>query len=159
MFGKIIATTIIGIPLVSALKQLIFCITKKYIKMAVKYHVVQRKDPRDSNLPVKYYAEITDRYEINYNQLLKEITDISTVSIGDTYNVLQTLSYLIKKNIQEGRSLNIGDLGIFYMTLNSEGNLSPDDVNSKNITRSVIRFRACRSLKEVLYRLSFKKSS
>jgi len=126
--------------------------------MAIKFHAVQRKDPRDRNLPGKYYAEINNRYEITFEQLLGEITDMSTVSVGDTYNVMQTLIHLIKKHLQEGRNLKLGDLGSFYLTINSDGKDTMDEVDAKSIVQANIRYRPSVKLKEILNRLSFQKS-
>ena len=125
--------------------------------MSTNFHVVQRQDPRDRTLPGKFYAEMTDRYEITFDQLLEEITEISTVSIGDTYNVLQTLIQLIKKHLKAGRILRVGDLGTLYTTINSKGEDSIEDVDASSIIRTNIRFRASVKLKDAVRRLSFHK--
>ena len=125
--------------------------------MSIKFHIVQRQDPRDRTLPGKFYAEMTDRYEISFDQLLNEITDMSTVSIGDTYNVLQTLIHLIKKHLQEGRILRIADLGTFYTTIKSAGENVKEEVGANSIIRTNIRFRASVKLKDAINRLSFQK--
>ena len=125
--------------------------------MSTNFHVVQRQDPRDRTLPGKFYAEMTDRYEITFDQLLEEITEISTVSIGDTYNVLQTLIQLIKKHLREGRILRVGDLGTLYTTINSKGENAKEDVDVNSIKRTNIRFRASVKLKDAVRRLSFHK--
>ena len=125
--------------------------------MSTNFHVVQRQDPRDRTLPGKFYAEMTDRYEITFDQLLEEITEISTVSIGDTYNVLQTLIQLIKKHLKAGRILRVGDLGTLYTTINSKGEDSKEDVDASSIIRTNIRFRASVKLKDAVRRLSFHK--
>ena len=125
--------------------------------MSIKFHVLQRQDPRDRTLPGKFYAALTNRYEITFDQLLNEITDMSTVSIGDTYNVLQTLIHLIKKHLQEGRTLKVGDLGTFYTTINSKGRDTLEEVDSSSIIKANIRFRAGVKLKDAMDRLSYKK--
>lgn len=125
--------------------------------MSIKFHAVQRQDPRDRTLPGKFYAAMTDRYEISFDQLLQEITDISTVSIGDTHNVLQTLIHLIRKHLQEGRTLKVGDLGTYYVTINSNGEDSIEDVDANSIKKANIRFRAGVKLKDAMSRLSFQK--
>jgi predicted histone-like DNA-binding protein len=126
--------------------------------MAIKFHAVQRKDPRDRTLPGKYYAEIVNRYEISFEQFLNEITDMSTVTVGDTYNVMQTSIHLLKKHLQEGRAVRLGDMGTFYLTVNSEGKDSIDDVDAKSIVQANIRYRPSVKLKEILNRLSFQKT-
>ena len=125
--------------------------------MPINFHVVQRQDPRDRTLPGKFYAEMTDRYEITFDQLLNEITDISTVSIGDTYNVLQTLNQLIRKHLKEGRILRVGDLGTIYTTISSKGENAKEDVDAHSIKKTNIRFRAGVKLKDAISRLSFHK--
>ena len=125
--------------------------------MPINFHVVQRQDPRDRTLQGKFYAEMIDRYEITFDQLLNEITDISTVSIGDTYNVLQTLIQLIKKHLKEGRILRVGDLGTLYTTISSKGENAKEDVDANSIKKTNIRFRAGVKLKDAISRLSFHK--
>ena len=126
--------------------------------MAIKFHAVQRKDPRDRTLPGKYYAEIVNRYEISFEQFLNEITDMSTVTVGDTYNVMQTSIHLMKKHLQEGRIVRLGDLGSFYLTISSDGKDAIDDVDAKSIVQANIRYRPSVKLKEILNRLSFQKT-
>jgi predicted histone-like DNA-binding protein len=123
--------------------------------MSIKYQVLQRQDPRDRSVPGKFYAALTKRYEITFDELLNEIIDISTVSIGDTYNVLQTLIHLIKKHLQEGRTLKVGDLGTFYVTINSDGKDSDQEVDSNSIKKANIRFRPSVKLKDAMNRLKF----
>lgn len=123
--------------------------------MSIKYHVLQRQDPRDRTLPGKFYAALTNRYEITFDELLNEIIDISTVSIGDTYNVLQSLIHLIKKHLQEGRTLKVGDLGTFYVTINSEGMETEEEVDANTIQKANIRFRPSVKLKDAMNRLKF----
>jgi predicted histone-like DNA-binding protein len=123
--------------------------------MSIKYQVLQRQDPRDRSVPSKFYAALTKRYEITFDELLNEIIDISTVSIGDTYNVLQTLIHLIKKHLQEGRTLKVGDLGTFYVTINSDGKDSDQEVDSNSIKKANIRFRPSVKLKDAMNRLKF----
>ena len=125
--------------------------------MSNKFKVVQRLDPRDRTLPGKYYAEQTDRYVINFDELLGEITTISTVSIGDTYNVLHTLIQQIKKHLQEGRILRVGELGTFYTTIKSEGKESQDEVDASTIKKVFIRFRPGVKLKEAIKNLKFQR--
>jgi predicted histone-like DNA-binding protein len=125
--------------------------------MAMNYHVVERFDPRDRTLPPKHYASLTNRYTIEFEELLDEITDLSTVSIGDTFNVLKSLSHLIRKHLQNGRTLNVGDLGIFYATISSEGKDSVEDVDANSIKKAHIRFRPSIKLKDAMRKLKFHK--
>lgn len=123
--------------------------------MAIKYHVVERRDPRDRTLPPKFYAAMSNRYDIEFEELLNEITDLSTVSIGDTYNVLQSLAHLIRKHLQNGRTLKVGDLGIFYATISSEGKDTEEEVDVNSIRKAQIRFRPSVKLKNAMRYLKF----
>jgi predicted histone-like DNA-binding protein len=123
--------------------------------MSVRYHIVERRDPRDRSLPPKYYASLSNRYEIGFEELLTEITDLSTVSVGDTYNVIQSLAHLIRKHLQNGRTLKVGDLGIFYATINSDGKDTGTEVDANCIKKAQIRFRPSVKLKSAMNNLKF----
>jgi predicted histone-like DNA-binding protein len=116
---------------------------------------VERRDPRDRSLPPKYYASLSNRYEIGFEELLTEITDLSTVSVGDTYNVIQSLTHLIRKHLQNGRTLKVGDLGIFYATINSDGKDTGTEVDANSIKKAQIRFRPSVKLKSAMNNLKF----
>jgi len=114
--------------------------------MKAKFHVRERFDPRDRTLPPKYYAELVDRYPISKDELIDQISDLSTVSIADTYGVLMALIHLIPKHLKYGRTVKIGDLGTFYLSITSDGEEKPEDVTFQSIKTARVRFRPGKGL-------------
>jgi predicted histone-like DNA-binding protein len=115
-------------------------------------------DPRDLSQPGKFYARLTNRYKITFQELMEEISMVSSVSIGDTFNVLHTLNELLQKHLENGRSISLGNLGDFYISVNSRAEETPEKVDVNSIIKSNVRFRPGWGLKEALRRLRFQKA-
>lgn len=76
------------------------------------------------------------------DDVAKQLSQISTLSPGDTYAVLVNLGVILGNMMNSGRSVKIIGLGTFYYTCRSEGRGvdTPEEVNPGQITSSQIRF-------------------
>jgi predicted histone-like DNA-binding protein len=124
--------------------------------MKIKLHIIRRKDPRDQNLPEKYYANQFDRQAMEENELIKLVSLSSSVSEGDVYAVLKEISLLIKMNLQRGRTVKIPFLGYVYVNINSRGEATPDEVSDKSIRKVNARMRLSRDLMKAVRDIRFK---
>jgi predicted histone-like DNA-binding protein len=75
------------------------------------------------------------------DELVKEVSEISTVSEGDVYAVVTSLKNLVIKKIQNGESVELFKMGYFYPTIKSEGVKVAKDFTKKNIKDYSLKFR------------------
>ena len=76
------------------------------------------------------------------DEVAQRLADISTVSLGDTYNVLKNLSTVLKAFMKEGRSVKLDGVGTFYYTADASGQGvdTPEEVSAKQIKGVRVRF-------------------
>ena len=76
------------------------------------------------------------------DEVAQRLADISTVSLGDTYNVLKNLSTVLKAFMKEGRSVKLDGVGTFYYTADAtkQGVDTAEEVSAKQIVGVRVRF-------------------
>ena len=124
----------------------------------IKYHVVERGEPGvTGGGTTKFYASLTDRETIDVKKLAYDIAKMSTVTAIDTRAVIESLIQLIPEYLKEGRQINLGEFGSFYLSAKSQGEATADDVTSSSITKLNVRFRPSARFKETFVGFKFKK--
>lgn len=125
--------------------------------MPLKYHLIQRVNPRDLQQPKKYYAAAITRSRVKLRQLAKEIADISTVSPVDTIAVIESLLQLIPQHLAEGDIVRLGDFGSFSIGIVSKGAESEEQFTESMIEDVKISFRPSQEIKKALSAIEFEK--
>lgn len=125
--------------------------------MSVPYSVVAKGNPANPSAPKKYYMQVKSSSEITLRQLSEQIGAISTVSSIDTLAVLEALLQILPKEIADGKIVRLGDFGSFSLSLKSEGAENEEDVSSRNLKSSHLRFRPGKEIKKVLANIEYKK--
>lgn len=76
------------------------------------------------------------------DEVAQLLSDMSTVTPGDTYAVLMNLGTVLGKLMGSGRSVKLKGIGTFYYTCRSEGTGvdTPEEVSPAQITSVQIRF-------------------
>ncbi|MBR1712500.1 MAG: HU family DNA-binding protein [Alloprevotella sp.] len=105
----------------------------------IKYKTYASKNPKTKL--VKYYACPVEQRPVNRDQFFEQIEAESTVTEHDVKAVLSAMQRHLWNNLREGRSVRLGDLGSFHITLNSTGAEQPEDFTVKNIKKVRVRFR------------------
>ena len=106
----------------------------------LKYHVVSMKSPVDKS--VKYYARLAPVSPVKLNQLAEAISAESTVTIHDVKAVLSALEAEIYRQLRNGYSVRLGDLGSFRPTLSSVGTETADEFTTSHIKKVNVRFHS-----------------
>ena len=111
----------------------------------LKYKIVSRKNPM--NKSVKWYASIATPMPVTLNELAENIEKSSTVSRADAKAVIDALQYEIKKALLDGKSVRLGDLGSFRVTLGSSGAFSEKELQTSMIKRVRVQFQPSTELR------------
>ena len=104
----------------------------------LKYHVVSKKSPVDQS--VKFYARLAPVTPINLKNLAEPISEACTVTIHDVKAVISALESQIVRELRNGNSVRLGDLGSFRPTLSSKGAATAEDFTAGHIKSVNVRF-------------------
>ena len=126
--------------------------------MAIRYKVVSKCQPGvKGGGNKKYYIQPTKRHKVDLRELCLDISSRSTLNSVDVVAVVQSLLELIPNHLQDGNSVELGDLGIFTLHVSSEGVANPKKVSAHQVKGVKVGFRPGVYFKQQLKGLKFKK--
>jgi predicted histone-like DNA-binding protein len=127
--------------------------------MAVNYVLVERGNPGNSQAPKKLYAQAKGSGELTLRKLSKEIAEGSTtVSDTDVLAVLNDLTKVLKRHLDNGQIVRFGDFGTFQVAVTSDGAETADKFHASLIKKPKVVFRPGIDLKEMLATLKYEKA-
>ncbi|GEM_PF-1918292 len=127
--------------------------------MPVKYKIVNRVDPGDTNLPAKFYPLLTKTETVDLDQMVDLITDYSTVNPPDVLAVLESFFRLVPRQLLQGRRVEFGSMGSFYLSASAEGSDTKMDVDESKIRNVKIRFLPSKKMKSKVKDISFERTN
>ena len=94
----------------------------------------------------KYYGKVVTTNTMSYKELTKHMSEHNSVYGEDVCSgVAIKLQSCILEQLLEGKKVQFGDLGTFYLSVKSEGAESEDKFNmGQNIKGLYLRFTPCR---------------
>jgi predicted histone-like DNA-binding protein len=126
--------------------------------MAVTYVITPKLNPQNREAAPKFYAQAKGRSELTFRKLAKEIAEGSTtVSDTDVMAVLNDLTKVLKRHLENGEIVRFGDFGSFQIAIKSEGAESEGAFHSSLIKDPKVTFRPGIDLKEMLNNLKYEK--
>lgn len=111
----------------------------------INYIPVKRRNPVDAS--VKYYAQNHPDPLVTTRELIGEIVAETTVTEADALAVVSAYVESMQVHLINGNSCKIEGLGIFSVTLGSEGTETAEEFKSSMINDVRLRFRADSRLK------------
>jgi predicted histone-like DNA-binding protein len=126
--------------------------------MSVKYKLVELGNPLDPDKQKKWYARAKSSGELTFRKLSKEIAGGSTtVSDTDVLAVLNDLTKILCKHLENGEIVRFGDFGSFQISVSSKGAEKQESFHQSMIKSSKVVFRPGIDLKEMQNNLKFEK--
>ena len=91
--------------------------------MAVKYRLIERKNLGNdkTETPKKQYAQVVYGDLVEFETFLEEVADGSGVGSAQVKAVLDRINIVLKRNLSQGRRVNVGELGNFRFGVGSTG--------------------------------------
>lgn len=126
--------------------------------MPVKFNVVERVDPRHPEAPRKHYPSIQASGRTSLRELMRRISQISTVSSADTAAVIEAFLSVIPLELADGNVVELGDFGNFWLKVNTTGADSAEAVHADQIINILPRFNPGKEFKKVLGTAQFEKA-
>ena len=127
--------------------------------MAVQYKVVsKRPGGMAGERKPKYYASVTKTKIIGTRELAKICHERNVCNRSTFLAVADMLSSLIPDLLKDGRSVKLGELGIFSLSIKGEGYDNPDHVDKRSIKSVNINFRPSTEVKDLMTTTKFEKA-
>jgi predicted histone-like DNA-binding protein len=127
--------------------------------MSVKYNVSEKVNPLKPTEPKKWYANARSNGDFTFRQLSKEIAEGSTtVSDTDVLAVLNDLTKILRRHLENGEIVRFGDFGSFQITIGSSGADSKEKFHATMIKTKRVSFRPGIDLKEMVNNLKFERA-
>ncbi len=126
--------------------------------MAISYVIVPKANPQEKDAQKKFYALAKGRSELTFKKLSKEIAEGSTtVSDTDVLAVLNDLTKVLRRHLENGEIVRFGDFGAFQIGIKSDGAETEEKFHSSMIKKPKVVFRPGQDLKEMLPNLKYEK--
>ena len=123
--------------------------------MAIKYRVKTKPDNIGKRESPKYYAVPVRSGIVDLHRIAEDLTDRSTLTISDVYATIIGVSSLIEQYLEQGYSVKMDGLGIFSLSISSEGFDQAEECTSTHVEARKICFRADTRLKKNLKLVQF----
>ncbi len=105
----------------------------------------------------KYYARVSKRKMLSFHELCEKISQMSTFSEADMTGALTALTKFAPDLLKQGYSMDLMDLGIISVYIQSEGKDSPEEVSARSIKGAKARYRPSTRIKRELKLATFEK--
>ena len=125
--------------------------------MSIKFNIVERGKPGDSEAPKKYYPSIQSTGRVSVRRLAERASVISTLSTPDMMAAIEALLTIIPEELADGNIVELGDFGNFWLRFSAEGTEEIAGVRGDQITTLIPRFMPGKQFKRVLGGVTFEK--
>ena len=106
----------------------------------------------------KYHAVPVYSGEMSTKALAKELASMSALSEGDVRSTLIGLAALVEKYLYLGYSVRLEDLGLFTLSVSSDGYDRVEDCTPHRVKAKKVCFRADPQLKANLSDVTFERN-
>lgn len=103
----------------------------------LRFKLIEKKDmSKDAGDGAKlFYPQLVSNGRVSFDSLCDEVAEQSSLTSGDIKNCMDRLINCLVRHLQEGRSVDCGDLGSFGITLRSAGAQSKDAYDVSTMMR------------------------
>ena len=122
----------------------------------MKYKVIKRSNPQNRT-EEKWYAIPINEGKITKTDIAKELVAMSSLSRGDVANVIENLLEVIPKYLLMGKSVSLGELGTFRLSLSSKGVENPEEITVGMIKGAKVIFTPSVELKNAIANMKIEK--
>lgn len=107
----------------------------------IKYSTVLRSNPSDPEQPKRAYATAQVSEVVPLDRFAQHISEHhSKYGKGDIYCVLIEMVSCMREQLLLGNKIQLGDLGDFFITLNSYGAKDHESFTANNIKRVKVKW-------------------
>jgi predicted histone-like DNA-binding protein len=124
--------------------------------MAVFFNRIQRSDPRNPAGSRKWFLILKSLSTRRTGEVAQRMADETTMNPKEAELALYELVKVMKDILKEGSTVQIDDLGTFYLTGNSSASDTEGEVSAHNCKAIHIRFRPDEALQAEINKVQLK---
>jgi len=126
--------------------------------MAINYSLTLRGNPSDPTAAKRVYANAQAKQVLDINDFADHIISHGSVySKGDLVGILTMAVSCIKEQLLSGNSVQLGELGKFYISLSSQGARTFDEFTAQNIKKVSAKWTPSQELKDLRSKAEFER--
>ena len=114
--------------------------------MAIFYRKIQRANPLNRALS-KWYPVLKSLGMVKSKEVAKQMADETTMNPKEAEIAVYEMVKVTKRLLLSGYTVQLDDLGTFYLTAKAKGSDNESDVTAANVEGLNIRFRPAASFK------------
>ena len=126
--------------------------------MTVKYNVVERGNPADTEAPKKYYPSIVSSGKRSQREVAVRAAESSALTPADMAAAIENFLAIIGDELARGNIVQLGEFGSFWLRVETSGSETPEAVSASNIKNVRARFTPGKTFQETLDRITFEKN-
>ncbi len=127
--------------------------------MPLFFNKIRRGNPGNSAAPKKWYLILKSIGTKRTKEVAKEMADETTLNPKEAEISIYQLVKVLKRMLKDGNTVQLDDLGTFYLTATSSGSDTEEGVTAKNLTGLHIRFRPDKGFQEEIDKAQLKSAS
>ncbi|MDR0701185.1 MAG: HU family DNA-binding protein [Azoarcus sp.] len=122
--------------------------------MSVRLKKITKASPRNPG-ELKWYLSKVSSGFIDLKDIARDIEKQTSVTHADISSVLISLAETLPNYLKNGQSVRFGDLGIFRVSISSEGAATPEELTARDVKSVRIVFTPGTELKDSLGKVTF----
>ncbi|WP_043894619.1 HU family DNA-binding protein [Porphyromonas gingivalis] len=107
------------------------------LNLSVKSRLIKIGKHKDKTM---YYAQVDKPRVIEYEDVIKDIAEMSSLTTGDVRNAIDRLAYYLQRELTEGNTVRLGQIGTFRVSVPSKYVETEKEVNASILKKPRIRF-------------------
>ena len=111
-----------------------------FLPMPIEYSLVQRGLPGQPNSPKKWYANVRASGTTTERGMADKISRGTSLSSTDIKAAVESLLQEIPRELADGQIVQLGDLGSFRVTLQSEGTETEEEFTAAQVRKIKVNF-------------------
>jgi len=123
--------------------------------MSLKIKIIANRTPGKKE-ELKYHAVSIVSGRTDLDTLAELVSDQTSMTKADCYGVLIALEHNIINELEDGRIVQLGNIGSFQISVSSHPTDTKKEFRSSNIKSAKILYRPGKDFKKMLKSLSFR---
>jgi predicted histone-like DNA-binding protein len=123
--------------------------------MSILYNKVERVNPARPENPKLWYPVLKSTGLVREKEVARRVADETTLNPKEAEFAVAQLFKVVTDYLLNGKTVQLGELGSFRLTVSSEGVATETEVTATQIKHVNIRFTASETLKEALQKATF----
>ncbi|MBP7103377.1 MAG: HU family DNA-binding protein [Bacteroidales bacterium] len=123
--------------------------------MSLIFRKIERINMKDPEGPKLWYPVLRTITVVTEKELAKLLADETTLNPKEAEMAIYQLQKVLLRVMLDAKSIQLGELGNFYLTLHTESSETKEEVTADKIKKINIRFRPSAFVRESLQKANF----